>query len=100
MATEEVMDGDIPLPREFKPLVISIQHGLISNKNLPIARIPPVRVEVSIGKASNLCKRSQDILEDDEKTNEESHHEREQKLADCLPKDETHFRPAIDSFQS
>lgn len=43
--------------------------------SLPIARVPPVRIEVPIREASNLRKRSQNILKDDEETDEESHHE-------------------------
>ena len=54
------------------------QHDLVRHRDLPIAGIPPVRVEVPIGEAGNLSKRSQNILEDDEETDEESHHEREQ----------------------
>lgn len=46
-------------------------------QNLPIAGIPPVRIEVPVGEASDLCKRSQNILKDDQETDEESHHERE-----------------------
>ena len=32
------------------------EDGLIGRQHLPIARVPPVRVEVSIGEASNLRK--------------------------------------------
>ena len=65
MTTEEVMDRNIPLPRKFKPDDNQYEKGLICDEDLPIARIPPVRVEVSIGEASDLCKRSQYILEND-----------------------------------
>lgn len=47
VASKEVVDRYVPLPAEFKP----------------IARVPPVRVEVSVCKARYLRKGAEDVLE-------------------------------------
>ena len=100
MATEKVVHRNIPFPRKFEPLKISIAYGLVRNEDLPVTRVPPVRVEMPIGEASNLCKCSKNILEDDEETDKECHHEREQKLAYGLSEDKTHLSPTVNPFQS
>lgn len=63
MATEEVMHGDIPFPREFEP----------------ISGVPPVRIEMPVCETGNFCKGAEDVLKDYEEDEEEGDHEREEK---------------------
>ena len=50
MALEESVDGNVPFPGEVHP----------------VGRVPPVRVEVAISKASDFRESSKDVLEDNE----------------------------------
>ena len=43
-------------PEKIRALMNQQEDGQIRHQHLPIARVPPVRVEVSIGEASNLSK--------------------------------------------
>ena len=43
-------------PEKIQALMNQQDDGQIHHQHLPIARVPPVRVEVSIGEASNLRK--------------------------------------------
>ena len=62
------MHGDVPFPTEFEP----------------VARIPPVAVEMPIGEAGDFCKGAQDIFKDDQENKQERNHEREQKQGNTL----------------
>ena len=60
-------DGQVySTPERIQAFGNQHQAGEMRHEDLPIAGIPPVRVEVSIGEASDLCERSQDILENDQ----------------------------------
>lgn len=50
VTTEEAVDRNVPLAREFHP----------------VGRVPPVRVEVAIGKVGELCKSTEGVLKDDQ----------------------------------
>lgn len=76
MTAEEAVNGDIPLPREFHP----------------VSRVPPVRVEVAIGEASDFGKGAEDVFKDDEEDEEEGEHEWEKKPRDGLGKDESRLK--------
>ena len=43
-------------PEKIQAFKSQQEAGLIHHQHLPIARVPPVRVEVSIGETSNLRK--------------------------------------------
>lgn len=62
MALQEPMHGDVPLSREIKP----------------VGRVPPVGIEVPIGKTGNFGEGAKDIFKDNKKHEEKSHHEREE----------------------
>lgn len=65
MAEEEVVNGDIPLSREFEPDMVStlLMLRLLNDINSPVARVPPVRVEVSVSESGQLRERAQHVLE-------------------------------------
>jgi len=103
VTTEEVVDGDVPLAREFEPAflltLVSNAHKLIAgnrvDRDSPIAGIPPVRVEVTVGETSDLSKCTQEVLENDKKHEQESNHERKQEHADCFRHGEGHLCEVI-----
>lgn len=69
---QERVDGHVPLPRELHP----------------VGAVPPVGVEVAVGKVGDLGKGAQNVLEDDEEDEEKGQHEGEQQPGDGLGKDE------------
>jgi hypothetical protein len=67
----------------------SLEHNqheavCVDEDSLPIARIPPVGIEMAICKASDFCKGTKNIFEDDQEDKEKGDHERKQKHADRL----------------
>lgn len=66
------MHGDVPLPTELEP----------------VARVPPVAVEMPVGEAGDLREGAEDILEGDEEDEQERYHEREEEKRNALRKDE------------
>lgn len=78
VSLQEEMHWAIPLPAEFEP----------------VRRVPPIRVEVTVGKASDLREGTKQILKDDQEDQQEGDHERKQQLAHRLGKDETLFKSA------
>ncbi len=55
------MHGDIPLARELQP----------------VAAVPPVSVEVPVGKAGDFGKGAEHVFKDDEEDKQEGDHEGE-----------------------
>ena len=84
MAAQEVVNGDIPLPRELEP----------------VAGIPPVGVEVAVGEAGDFGKGAKDVFEDDEEDEEEGDHEGEEEHADAFGEDEAFVRHALGAFET
>lgn len=68
VAPEEVVDGYVPLPRELEP----------------VAAVPPVRVEVSVGEAGDFGECAENVLPNDQKDQQEGDHEGEQHHAGGL----------------
>jgi len=64
MPSEEVVDRDIPLSREFKP----------------VCAIPPVRVEVSVREAGDFSESTENVFEDYKEDQEECYHKGEKQL--------------------
>jgi len=62
MALQEPMNGDVPLSRKIQP----------------VGRVPPVGIEVPIGKTGNFGEGAKDIFKDNKKHEEKRHHEREE----------------------
>ncbi len=61
VSPEEVMDWNVPLARELKPVLCSEYSDRRSReerrgKSIPVTGIPPVRVKVSVRKAGDLRK--------------------------------------------
>lgn len=73
MSSEKVMNGNIPFPRKLQP----------------IARIPPVGIEMTIRETSDLCKCTKNVLEDDQEYEKEGNHERKEQPGDGLSEDES-----------
>lgn len=87
MAEEEVVNRDVPFAGELKPMMLSKKENVFNRANLPVARVPPVRIEVSVRKPSQFCKRAQNVFEDNQEHQQEGDHEGEQKHANSLSQD-------------
>lgn len=66
--------------------------------DLPVARVPPVRVEMAVCETGDFCKSAEDVLEDDQEDEQEGDHERKQKHADGFCQDERFLREALDQL--
>ena len=71
MPLQKIVDGYIPLPREFEP----------------VARVPPIVVEVAIGEPGHLREGTEEVFEDDEEDQEEDDHEGKQEGAYSFAED-------------
>lgn len=77
VAAEEAVDGHVPLAAELHP----------------VGAVPPVGVEVAVGKVRHLGKGAEDVLEDDEEDEEEGQHEGEEEPRDGLGEEEEALAP-------
>lgn len=73
------------------PQEIVYGHVPLAGKFHPVRAVPPVRVEVAIGKVRDLSEGAEDILEDDEEDEQEGEHEGEQQPGDGLRQNEEAF---------
>lgn len=81
---QEMMDGDVPLAAELEP----------------VARVPPVAVEVAVGEAGDLGEGAKHVLEDDEEDEEEGDHEGEEEQGDGFRHDEQSFGRRGDAVEA
>lgn len=54
---------------------------------------------MAVRETGDFCKRTQDVLEDNEKNEQEGDHEREQEETNTFSQDEPHFRPTVDALE-
>lgn len=84
MTAQEVMNRYVPLLRELQP----------------VARVPPIRVEVAIGKAGDLRKGPEGIFEEDQEDEQECDHEGEEEHTGALGEDKSLVRHGLCTFQT
>jgi len=70
-----------------------------TERHVPVTGVPPVGVEVAVGKAGDFGEGAEDVFEDDEEDEEQGDHEGEEEHADALGEDEARFGEAFDAFQ-
>lgn len=67
----------------------TVQSAHSQSLDLPVARIPPVCIEMAISEPCQLCERAKYIFEDYEENKQEDDHEGKEEHADGFGKDES-----------
>lgn len=84
MSLQKSMNGNIPLAGKLEP----------------VGRVPPVRVEVTVGETSEFGEGAENVFEDHEEDEEEGDHEGEEEEGDGFEHDEDAFEESEGDFEA